>query len=222
MRRGHAKLFALAPALALAVLVLSCTEGRSPIDPDDARMALVAVGATFPANTLASQAGEISRIRVTVLSFPDRTVLDVLVFEVDPDASEWVLDVEIPIGGGNEQRVLLLELISVVDGVETVEWSGETAPFTPTFGVVPDEVVVEVVRGPLDNLAVTSVSISDVEPLLEGGTAQLDVQVQTSRPDASPTVIWLSLDPEVASVDASGLLQALLPGTARITSNAGL
>jgi len=61
---------------------------------------------------VSSEIAEISRIRITVLRFSDRTVVDVHVEDVDPDASQWTVGLSIEVPTGDPRIVLLIELIS--------------------------------------------------------------------------------------------------------------
>ena len=209
----------LAVATLGSLLALSCTAGDSPTDAAyPSHMASLAIAPVFAGGSNSTTVGEISRIRLTVLQASDGSVIETRVVEVDPTANEWTLEFTVPIP--SDPNVLVtFELISVVDGGEVVEWSGETAvTLTPGDSDVQS---VEVYQGGLDGLAVTSIDVEHPGALLEGTSVQLHAALETSRADATPVVRWTSGDPTIATVDASGFLQALLPGTVTITAAAG-
>ncbi len=153
--------------------------------------------------------------------FSNRAVIDVVVEEVDPTASEWVLEIEVDVPIDDPRVLVLVELISVTGTMETVEWSGISDPVTLSSGQVIRVGPVAVLRGPPDNLAVTSVTIIDPGPLLEGTGVQLTADVQTEQAGLQPVLHWASADPTIATITTDGFLQALLPGTARISTVAG-
>ncbi len=155
-------------AIGVTSLVLSCTGGESPTGDHPPAMALVGLNAIFPLQAGEAQAGDISRIRLTVLRFANRAPLDVVVRDVEPDASESVIEFEVEVPLDDPRILVLLELISVTGTVEAVEWVGITEPITLDRGRAVDAGQVDLVRGPVDNLAVTSISIIHPGSLLEG------------------------------------------------------
>ena len=174
---------------------------------------------TFPQGTTADQVADITRIRVTVKRVADDSPIGLpFVTEVDPNLDVWVIDLEVEIPPDNPPVYLVTELISVLNGVETVEFSGVTAQFN-LLGQTPVQEV-EVVQGPVANNFVTSVTIQPAGPLAEGDGLQLQAQVVMSQPGAA-TLQWASASPGIASVTEGGFLQAHLPGTAQITATAG-
>ncbi len=202
-----------------SLLGLSCTGGDSPTDAAyPSNMASLAIAPVFAGGSNSTTVGEISRIRITVLQASDGSVIETRVVEVDPTASEWTLEFTVPIPS-DPSVLVTFELISVVDGGEVVEWSGETAVTLTPGG--SDVQTVEVYQGGLDVLTVTSIDVEDPGALQEGTGVQLHAIVETSRADASPVVRWTSGDPTIATVDASGFLEALLPCTVTITAAAG-
>ncbi len=212
--------FAQLGATAL-ILLLSCTTGDSPSGFEGAGITRLSLSVAYPTEVSPASSADISRIRVTVRRASDRTVLDVIVTEVEPTASEWTLDLELTVLDGDPTVILLIELISVENGVETVEWSGETGP----IGLAPGQTSViqnvEVVQGPPGNLAVTSVTIGHPGALVEGMTVQLQAAVETDQPGAQTRLLWESSDATRARVSADGFLETLLPGTVQIRAMAG-
>ena len=70
-------------------------------------------------------------------------------------------------------------------------------------------------------VAVTGVSLNTtVAPLAKGGEVTLTATV-TPDNATDKTVVWSSSDTAIATVDASGLVKAIAPGTAVITAKAG-
>ena len=173
----------------------------------------------MPQGTTAQQTADVNRIRVTVKRVSDDSVLGVFVTDVDPTLEVWTIDLEVEIPPDDPRVYLVTELISVSQGIETVEYSGITSGFSLTGRSAVQQV--EVVQGPVANNYVTSVTLAGAGPVTEGDGLQLQAQVQISQPGA-PTLFWSSADPAIASVTEGGLVQAHLPGTARISVAAGV
>ena len=199
-------------------LVYSCTDGWSPVDQSSTGRAVVALSTVFPEGTTADQTADITRIRITVKRVSDDSIIAVCVTDVDPTLEVWIVDCEVEIPPDDPSVYLVTELISVSQGIETVEYSGITAGFSLTAQTAVQQV--EVVQGPVANIFVTSVSLVDAGPVTEGDGLQLQAQVQMGQPGA-PTLLWESADPSIATVTQGGFLQAHLPGTARISVTAG-
>jgi uncharacterized protein YjdB len=107
----------------------------------------------------------------------------------------------------------------VTAGVESVVWSGLVGPLEARPGITPPARRVDLVRGGPHNLAITGISVAPPGSLLEGTQAQL---VATVTGAVSPTIVWTSLDPSIATVAVDGRLSTLRPGRARIDAVAGL
>ena len=212
-----------AAALLTAGLLTTCTDGAPPTDLALDPMAMLAVNPVFNPALAVEGSADINRIRITAYLAGTDSILGSVVVDVDPNASEWTLDVSVVIPTGpNPQVVLTVELVNVTNGQETVQWSGQTAPITVTAGTTPTVESVQVVRGSLGNLTVTSVSI--VEPileLLEGESTQVNASATSSDPNFQPEIFWASLDPGVASISPTGVLTALAPGSVRVVATAG-
>ncbi len=199
-------------------LFYSCTDGSSPVDQSSTGRAVVALSTVFPEGTTAEQTADITRIRITVKRVSDDSIIAVCVTDVDPTLEVWVVDCEVVIPPDDPPVYLVTELISVFQGIETVEYSGITAGFSLTGQVAVQQV--EVVQGPVANNFVTSVTLVEAGPVTEGDGLQLQAHVELSKPGA-PTLVWESADPSIATVTQGGFLQAHLPGTARISVTAG-
>lgn len=113
------------------------------------------------------------------------------------------------------------ESVATVDGEGSVLAVGEgTVEVTATAGSVTGRVQIEV--GP-PSATVLSITPPTATLSAFGERVQLsaDVRDQRDRPMAGVEIKWLSDDPEVASVDDSGLVTAVGNGTVRITAEAG-
>ena len=213
------------PACTLLVVLSACTDGIRLTDPladGMTRTVEFALATSFGPAATARVSGEISRARITVTNVDTGAVLDVLTVELDPNADEWSLDLEIEIELQKDfEVILLIELLSLVEGVEQVEWSGETPAIRVQPGSQPTEVQkVEMVRGPPANLGVRSVHIDGApDALYVGDEGQLTTRVEGGGEGA--TVFFTSLDPTLAVVSPGGLVTALSPGDARIVAEAG-
>jgi uncharacterized protein YjdB len=182
--------------------------------------AALAVAPTFNAAALRFQSDPINRIRLTAKNADTGAVLEVVEQDVDPNASEWTLSLEIDLTGASVRVIVEIELLN---GSE-VQWSGRTAAITVTAQNNSRAEEVEVFRGPLDNLEVVSVEITDApESVFEGASATLTATASTSgNTNVQPKIFWLSNNPAVATIGTeSGLFTALTPGEVRITATAG-
>lgn len=213
-------------ALPASALVASCVDGEGPAAPEAGGKASLAVRSfSWPSEgVVATQ--DVNRIRVRVLQVPENATLGELSVDVDPADEEWVVPVEFDVPpGGAVQVVLEILLIHVAPetGHESVQWSALAGPFTVSSGSTTDVPDVPLIRGPLDNLAVTSVAIvpDPAGEVVEGGTVQLSAEVGTDDPTVSPVVFWVSLDPGVAAAGADGTVTGVSGGTARIVAEAG-
>lgn len=222
MRRAHG----VTPiALISLTMLLSCVGGESPTDTTGrVPTASLSIVPVFPsqAQALGVEAAPINTIRLTVLQIPGETVVASTVLAADPNASQWDVSIEVPLSSdAGVQYVVEIELVNTQDGVETVQWSGRTQPLALTPGVSNAVRKVGVVRGPLGNLSVTSLSIAGPNTVPEQEAFTLTAQVTTSHAASQPTVFWTSLDPTIATIASDGHGLALKAGTARIQAVAG-
>ena len=212
-------------ALLLGLLLFwSCVDTSAP-DADGSAPDIpvgIAIAPVFQMNSASSAAGQISRIRVTFLRIPGDSLLGSQIVEVDPNASAWDLELSFQIPSATGVSVeLLLELLSVTNGVETTEWSGRSGTIAVGGGAPARVADVPVGRGPLENMTVDAVSLPDSTfTLKEGQSTTIPVGVNTSN-GGPATVLWTSLSPGVASVNNSGFVTGLVPGDARIVAEAG-
>jgi len=208
------------PIVATCVLALlvACSAGDGPVAPSSP------LGAVQPRLSLVESAANatalpIGRIRLVSARVTDGAVLHEASVDVDPSAAEWSLDITIP-GAEGVTVLVYVSLIHVTpEGIEVVQFSGRTAPVTIASGeaALPD---VPIVRGPIDNLFATGVSIESAPAVMvEGETATLTGVVTTSEGTA-PTVFWTSLDAARLTMDGPSAT-AVSPGTARVVASAG-
>jgi hypothetical protein len=161
---------------------------------------------------------EIRKIRLTVYEVPSNKVLFQKTYDVDPTQTKWTIDFTAPVGATVK---LVSELMSVTDGAAHVEYSGKAGPLTITdCGNNCAPIPMQNYPGPVDNLEVTSVSLSvDTASVNEGGTLQL---TGTALPARTTYVgVWSSLNTSNATVNQSGLVTALAAGTAKIVYAVG-
>lgn len=161
----------------------------------------------------------INRIALVSARVEDGAVLDEAVVDVDPTDDEWVLEVTIPGAEGVTVYVYVTLIHVTPEGDELVQFSGRTDPITITSGesALPD---VPIVRGPIENLFATGVTIESAPAsLVEGEDARLLGVVTTSQ-STPPTIFWTSLDEGVLTMDGPDA-SALSPGLARIVASAG-
>lgn len=162
-----------------------------------------------------SNAAPVNRIRLTVTRQPGDQVIARQTLDVDPNHAAWNVDLELP---ANSLVKVLIELINVTNGQETVEYSG-LVELQVTAGPQPTPAPVPVFPGPPANLAVTSIAIAPRDQrVLEGDNVQLTAAVGGT---SSATVIWSSLNGSVATVDGNGRVTTRAPGQAVISAQAG-
>jgi hypothetical protein len=187
--------------------------GRGPV-PIDVQPAFQIDPGLFPASL-------VDRIRVRALDASTAAVLGTLDVTVDPSATEWTLS----LGIATDAPVEVILEIELLSG-ETVEWSGRDGPFLVQPGRSSATLPVDVFRGPLDNLDVTSIDLQEAPAqMLVGETATLTATPTLSpQSTASPVVYWVSEDSMVARVTPTGptaTLEAVAPGTVDILAGAG-
>ncbi|MFC1791014.1 Ig-like domain-containing protein [Gemmatimonadota bacterium] len=219
------------PMAAFSIMALAllggCTEGRAPLDPSaEGVPAFLALNPQFQPSLTTVAAAEIVRIRVVATVFGTGELLGSTEIDVDPNASSWDIQVEVIVPPGIGAQVeFTVELLNAGLGTE---WSGHVGPLTLTPGAETTIQNVTIVRGSLDNLSVTAVSISGAPAeLLVGQSATLTGSAVSSASSANPQIFWASLDQAVASVTPSGTaattvtVTGLTVGSARIVATAG-
>jgi hypothetical protein len=205
----------------LGASLFACTDNRnvtSPRDRDGTRLAF-APRYTYLGGTYFGE--PINRIRLTARDVATDAVVGSLEEDVDPNQQNWELSLEVTLAAPI-QVVVTIELVnvSVPDGVETVQWSGETAPIDVAPSRTPQTATpIQLFQGPPSNLGVTSVVITPAGIVIdEGATVTLSAAV--AGPQGAQAV-WSSADPLVATVDQSGRVTALRDGVAAIYAVAG-
>ena len=209
--------------LLLGLSVGSCVDGPSAMGlPQPGTVAQLSLAADFSAALAEEGAAPINRIRVTATVVGTGQVVGQEVFDVNSADPNWTVEIKVDIPTiPNPQVVLTVELINVTAGVETVEWSGQTEAIALSATTTATTAEVSVVRGPVENLAVTDIAIIAPENLRVGKSAALDATVATSASGGTPQVYWTSLTPEIGTVSASGVFHALAAGTAQVQATAG-
>ena len=203
----------------LLLIATACTEAGEPVSlTGDGRVRLalqphfVSFGATSNA--------VVSRIRIVARDKATNQEIGRTVEDVNPNATEWQLSVEVKLPGAGTTNVeLTIELVDAQSGNETVEWSGTTT-VAVSPGQTQSPAALALFRGPLANVGVTAIRIAGaVGPLVEGTTMQLSASAEGAT--GTPQIFWSALDPGIATVNAAGLVQGVLPGRARIVAFAG-
>lgn len=206
--------------LALGLLALSsaCTENAAgPLSPGGRGIMLrphygVAAGSNF-------EFRPINQIRLTARHAESNALLDSLTIDVDPDASSWTITFEVAPTEPNQRVLVTAELIHNSSSGQVVELSGTTAVFELSTDA-PIAQDINVYPGPLANLQVSALEITDIPAgMAEGDAAQLRAQAISGGTDVR--VFWGSLNPDIVAIDSAGNVRALLPGTARIVAQAG-
>ncbi len=211
--------------LCTTALLSTCVDGNRATDIlTEGKMAMVALNPVLNPALAVEGTGDVNFIRITAYLAGTDSIVGQTEVPVDPQATEWELDVSVLVPTGPDPKVTItVELIYKVGAQETVQWSGETGPIS-VGGANPTPTVenVQVVRGGLENLTVTAVTINGhPSEIMEGETLQLNATVSSSDPASSPEVFWASSTPGVAGVSGQGMVTGLSAGTALIVATAG-
>ncbi|MCD8287100.1 MAG: Ig-like domain-containing protein [Clostridia bacterium] len=107
------------------------------------------------------------------------------------------------------------------DGLVTGLTAGTTYIYATADGVDSDQVLVTVSEIPAEPTVLSvSISPSDAQDILVGGTVQFSAEVTMSRGDYDGTISWTSTDETVASVSEDGLVTGFTAGTTYIYATA--
>lgn len=199
-----------------------CTDGSAPAGPDPSGRVALAVAPSLLASSGSPSEITIDRIRITVRNAVGGAVIGISATDVDPEAAQWDVSAEVVLPPeGEADVVVLVELIHVVGGVETVEWSGFSSVVRVGAGEPREIRQIRVHRGPPANLGITAIAIeAPSSPVPEGGAWTLGARVTGGG--EGTVLFWSSLAPDVATVDAHGIVRGVVPGTAAIVVEAGL
>jgi hypothetical protein len=182
-----------------AVLSAGCSETTGTGEPGFAQLAVQPVLPTAVTPGLFDLA--VDRVRVRVIRPPAALVLDTLVF-FPADQSQLAIRLRVPLNTSREQLSVSLELISgarlLFAGTDLVEFSGQ-----PATATIPMQFV-----GP--GTAMTLLRIVPRDTAISPGTTYtFGVLAFTgTEPIDSFYVGWSTSDPDLAKVDARGVLQA--------------
>lgn len=207
-------------ALLAALATITCTDGDAPAGPTAGLAAALHLAPRVQraGNASVTSAAAVNRIRLVARSVVTNQVLGSEDVSVDPGGESWELSLEV--GLPDDEPVEVVIDIELFEGGQ-VAFSGRAGPLLVTPGSASEVRRVQVFRGPLDNLAVTGLTLEDVGEVTEGIERSVAATVDTDDPAASPQLFWSSSDEEVATVDASGVVTALLPGTTTVVARAG-
>lgn len=198
----------LAFAAAVGLAASSCDHPIQQPEPH----ARLAFSVTY-ANTVA---GSVNRIRLTPTA--GNVALPVAQLDVNPADPSWEVTLEVE--SGIKEVVVLIELIERTNGVDNVLYSARTAPIKVTPGKTETTAVTQLGVGDIANSTVSSVSITPKgSQLVEGSTTNLIATVTGGGGGAH--AIFTSLNPNIATVSADGVVTGILPGTARVYAAAG-
>lgn len=217
LRRAGTRARAAALLFSVLMLALSgCADGDL-FNPNRNPSTQLMLRPVFAVNGNASAMVDVNQVRVTIRLLPGGEVVDQKVIPVDPAATSYNLDLEVP---ANSQLRILIELLNTVGGVTTVQFSGEIEMSVGTGPQSGPPADIPVFPGGPENLRITGLSVAPrSHSMLEGETFRFQANV-TGGP-SNPTVTWISLNSSVATVGADGTVTAVGPGSAVITAQAG-
>lgn len=217
----RARIRALSAILLSGLIAWACTDGQG-VTSGGLAVPLELVP-SFQVDPSLFDTPPIDNIRMTAFNAVTDDVVGSVDTAVDPAAEEWLLELSVETAGENIDVVVEAELLS---GGEVI-WSGRAGPFMVQPGIASAAQVIEIYRGPLDNLDVTGVAI--VEPptqILVSNTAQLSAEVTLEAgSDSEPIVFWATDSEALATVAAVGglttTLTAVAVGTVEVFAGAG-
>lgn len=207
----------LAPLFAVLALTAACVDGHDPVGPDLRSSRALAVLPMFAVEPTNEEVGVLSFARILATDSATGDVLGRVEKEIDPEASEWFFDLTVVLPSGNAVDVVVtVELLS-----DIVEWSGQADPIRVAPGADPVELkTVPLLRGPLDNLDVTRVELTDVPEIVAEGVRGQAASTMEGGGEGS-RVFYTSLTPSLLEVTREGEFRAVAPGMARIEARAG-
>jgi hypothetical protein len=165
----------------------------------------------------------VDRIRLVATDAETRLAVGSSDVAVSSTADQWTLSLGVDLGGA-PSRVVMVE-VELLAG-QAVQWSGRLGPITVQAGATAQALGVDLHRGTLDNLDVTSLAIGGAPTQLDVGATSVLIANLTLVPGstASPTVFWASTNTAVATVTAEGPIAAVTGvavGTVDIVAVAG-
>jgi len=208
-------------ALFLTLVALgSCSGGDNPTNVREALVRVALQPALIPSPADPS-ALPINRIHTVVTRTSDAALLREQRFDVSPTATSWSLDLDVPAGPDPTTVIVYIYLLNVgTDGAEAVQFSGRTPPTSVTAGQRVAGLDADFVRGPLDNLSVTGVTIGPHPDTIAVGANVTLGATATVSGTATPEVFWTPLDPTVVAM-AGAVASGVAPGTGRVVASAG-
>lgn len=208
-------------ALILIIGSLSCGE-EAPTAPDpdpDPVASVVTPTVAIIASAADATAKSVSRVRTEIVRASGLNVLASTIQDVSGAPGSWPIRVEAS-GLDGESLVVHSHLIHVEgDGTESVQYAGRSDPFTVAAGGTASPPVTAV-RGPIANAYGETVEITDALDVIRVGNSH-DFQAEATGSQSAPTVFWVALDPDVASMTA-GTLTAAAVGRTSIVAVAGM
>lgn len=208
------------PALTLLALA-ACVDGDGPTGPGVPVAVSIAARPSFALEPSTDEIEKLDRARITLTHVPNDSVLVSHEEDIDPDSPEWTFELTLQLSSEQVLDVKMdIELIDADVGVGLVEWSGRTT-FDVQASFEPQEIrVVNLGRGPLENLSLTRLDVSGARSRIQEGGSDFLV-VDTAGGQAGQVLYYRTTNPMVASVDSIGNISALVPGETRIIARAG-
>lgn len=201
--------------------MLSCVRVDDPTGLGQSGDVLLPIQPALIPSPADAGADPIDRIRIWATRVSDGVTIGENEVDVDPGAEEWPIELSVtaPPDPGVEVRLWVL-LLSTQSESEEVQFSGIAGPVTVSSGQLLDSLDVPIIRGPIANHYVTSVT-AEVWPqtLAEGASAPVSAVVETTDSTAA-NVFWTALDSAVVTVEDS-TVTGVAPGTGRVVASVG-
>lgn len=204
-----------------ATLLLSCVQSDDPTGIGEAEDVFFPIQPALIPSPADASADPVDRIRLWATRDSDGVLVGQEEYDVDPNADEWSFDfsVRAPYEPGIDVRMWAV-LLATQGAQEEIQFSGIAGPFNVSAGQLLDSLDLPIIRGPIANHYVTSVTVESApDSLAEGASAPLTAVVESS--DTLPaTVYWTALDSAVVSV-ADSMVTGVAPGVGRVVASVG-
>ena len=211
------------PALAAVFLCMpltACVDGSAVSGPDLTFDVPLALAPVFMESVTDVPPGPITHVRLEAVDLETRQIVGASTHAVNPDASQWLLELTVEIPAYSELDVdVLVVLLSGDQSAGLPEWSGRSGRIALSAST-PDRSIQQlpVYRGPPANLDVTALDASVTGELVDGDRVALDYQIQGGG--AGTRVFLRSLDPSIVDFDGDMVVGTGV-GTGRVIAEAG-
>lgn len=209
------------PMAAALMLLSACVNGDGPTGVGVPRPVTIAVVPRFALEPAPAVVAALDRARLTLTNTANDSVLIAMDVPIDPSQAEWTFEMTLQLPSDQVLALRLdIELIDADPAIEVVEFAGRTF-FQAKASFEPLEIrEINLGRGPLANLSLTSLSVSGARSRLQEGATDL-LAVDTVGAGSGQILFFQSTNSDIATVDSVGNIAALIPGSTLIIASGG-